>query len=227
MTSLMQNCSKHLDSHLKPYRCKQPGCAENPFSSTACLLRHEREAHGMHNHKEVLCRIRDCDRSFPGKGFPRKWNANDHMKRVHRYTPPEDSNSGDGASSPSNSSMEMPPYPVRSGVRSSSRRQAPAPNHPSESSGPGPGSRKTKATTSGRTITKGVKEAAASSSSSQLWKNSQCQNLTLTERNALAIRTHPEVLTTEAMEWTQWHHYQNQTVQIPSGQDYFPVEKRL
>ena len=60
----------------------------------------------MHNHKEVLCKSPDCDRSRPGKGFPRKWNAYDHMKRVHRYTVPEDSTSNSGeASSPSASSQ--------------------------------------------------------------------------------------------------------------------------
>src|SRR5690606_17283783 len=39
--------SKFVDSHLRPYRCKVESCAEARFSSTACLLRHEREAHRM------------------------------------------------------------------------------------------------------------------------------------------------------------------------------------
>lgn len=45
-------CSKYLDSHLKPYRCKVPACmdAQLQFSSNACLFRHEREAHGFHGH---------------------------------------------------------------------------------------------------------------------------------------------------------------------------------
>ncbi|KAL8815718.1 MAG: hypothetical protein Q9223_005171 [Gallowayella weberi] len=41
------NYDKHLDSHLKPYRCKLSACSTLAFSSTACLLRHEREAHGQ------------------------------------------------------------------------------------------------------------------------------------------------------------------------------------
>ena len=86
--------SKHLDSHLKPYECKVPGCGSVPFSSTACLLRHEREAHGMHGHGEKphLCRYEDCDRSLPGNGFPRRWNLFDHMKRVHGFVGPPSSN---------------------------------------------------------------------------------------------------------------------------------------
>ena len=80
--------SKHLDSHLKPYRCKHVHCGDLEFSSTACLLRHEREAHGMHGHgdKPHLCHFSRCDRSRPGNGFPRRWNLGDHMKRVHAYT---------------------------------------------------------------------------------------------------------------------------------------------
>ena len=147
-TILTSILSKHLDSHLKPYRCKQQGCAENPFSSTACLLRHEREAHGMHNHKEILCVIKDCERSFPGKGFPRKWNAHDHMKRVHHYTPPEDSNSGE-ASSPSASSVDLQHSVNSSAVRAGRRR---IPN-----SAEFPGAKKTKAP-SGRS-TRGVGRA--------------------------------------------------------------------
>ena len=99
--------SKHLDSHLKPYRCKVLACAELQFSSTACLLRHEREAHGMHGHGEKphLCTFQDCDRSVPGNGFPRRWNLFDHMKRVHDYT-----------GSPSSSSSSSPTPSTASSV---------------------------------------------------------------------------------------------------------------
>lgn len=86
--TLTHTLSKHLDSHLKPYRCKLSTCSTLAFSSTACLLRHEREAHGMHGHgdKPHLCIYQDCERSIPGNGFPRRWNLYDHMKRVHGYT---------------------------------------------------------------------------------------------------------------------------------------------
>lgn len=77
--------SKFVDSHLKPYRCKNSACENARFSSTACLLRHEREAHAMHGHgdKPYLCPHPECDRAHPGFGFPRQWNLKDHMRRVH------------------------------------------------------------------------------------------------------------------------------------------------
>lgn len=60
-------------------------CENARFSSTACLLRHEREAHAMHGHgdKPYLCTYDGCDRALPGNGFPRQWNLKDHMRRVH------------------------------------------------------------------------------------------------------------------------------------------------
>ncbi|KAI1769097.1 hypothetical protein GGR53DRAFT_278589 [Hypoxylon sp. FL1150] len=79
------NYDKFVDSHLKPYRCKIDSCENARFSSTACLLRHEREAHAMHGHgdKPYLCTYEGCDRAVPGNGFPRQWNLKDHMRRVH------------------------------------------------------------------------------------------------------------------------------------------------
>ncbi|KAH7328596.1 hypothetical protein B0I35DRAFT_473282 [Stachybotrys elegans] len=79
------NYDKFVDSHLKPYRCKDRQCEGARFSSTACLLRHEREAHGLHGHgeKPFLCVYEGCERAVPGNGFPRQWNLRDHMKRVH------------------------------------------------------------------------------------------------------------------------------------------------
>ena len=80
-----QNSSKFVDSHLKPYRCKVDSCQNVRFSSTACLLRHEREAHAMHGHgdKPYACIHEDCSRSLPENGFSRNWNLRDHIRRVH------------------------------------------------------------------------------------------------------------------------------------------------
>ncbi|KAF1835172.1 hypothetical protein BDW02DRAFT_597564 [Decorospora gaudefroyi] len=89
-TSLKCNYDKYVDSHLKPFRCNKKTCVGVQFSSTACLLRHEREAHGMHGHgaRPHLCHFRDCERAVPGHGFPRRYNLFDHMKRVHQYDGP-------------------------------------------------------------------------------------------------------------------------------------------
>ncbi|OAR02291.1 hypothetical protein LLEC1_03645 [Akanthomyces lecanii] len=79
------NYDKYVDSHLKPYKCKVASCEDARFSSTACRLRHEREAHGLHGHgnKPFLCTYAGCERAEEGHGFPRQWNLRDHMKRVH------------------------------------------------------------------------------------------------------------------------------------------------
>jgi len=79
---------QYIDSHMKPYRCTFSGCGKLRFSSLACRLRHEKEAHGAHGHglRPFHCLFSDCERSLPGHGFPRHWNRNDHMKRVHGHT---------------------------------------------------------------------------------------------------------------------------------------------
>lgn len=89
-TSLKCNYDKYVDSHLKPFRCNKKTCIGVQFSSTACLLRHEREAHGMHGHgaRPHLCHFQDCERAVPGHGFPRRYNLFDHMKRVHQFEGP-------------------------------------------------------------------------------------------------------------------------------------------
>ncbi|KFA55760.1 hypothetical protein S40293_01943 [Stachybotrys chartarum IBT 40293] len=98
------NYDKFVDSHLKPYRCKAESCEGARFSSTACLLRHEREAHGLHGHgdKPFLCVYEGCERAVLGNGFPRQWNLRDHMKRVHN-------DHGSAGGSPPSSAPAQPP----------------------------------------------------------------------------------------------------------------------
>ena len=76
----------------------------------------------MHGHgaKPHLCSYKDCERSAPGNGFPRRYNLFDHMKRVHDYKVP--------ASSP-NPSTEGTPKPAGP-KRQYSRKRKPT--------GPGP-----------------------------------------------------------------------------------------
>jgi hypothetical protein len=194
---LISHFSKHLDSHLKPYRCKQRGCAENEFSSTACLLRHEREAHGMHNHKEVLCKFKECERSLSGKGFPRKWNAHDHMKRVHRYIAPEDSTSNSGeVSSPSNSSMDMP-FSEAPTLNSSTTIKRPVPDTMEFS---GNSTRKTKS--SGKSA-RGVGRSPP-------FPQQGSRGQRFTEQNVLPQRPCAQS-SYPVSDWTPWHSQYNTT----------------
>jgi hypothetical protein len=115
--------SKCVDSHLKPYRCKVHSCENLQFSSTACLLRHEREAHAMHGHgeKPFLCTYEGCDRGVPGNGFPRHWNLRDHMKRVHN----------DPGAPKSNASGNSPPPSAAPVQRGKKRKAGDRPESPS------------------------------------------------------------------------------------------------
>jgi hypothetical protein len=135
--------SKFVDSHLKPFRCRQDACAKQEFSSTACLLRHEREAHGMHGHgdRPHLCFYTGCERGLPGNGFPRRYNLFDHMKRVHDHR----EENGSGLPSPGTASMDMSQRKIAGRKRKApsstesppmAQRQKISPQIPQQVSGP-------------------------------------------------------------------------------------------
>jgi len=74
-----------MDKHDRPYRCADPGCAKlQGFTYSGGLLRHEREVHGKHGgpKAQLMCPHEDCKR-HSGKGFTRKENLNEHIRRVH------------------------------------------------------------------------------------------------------------------------------------------------
>lgn len=78
--------SKHMDKHDRPYRCANPACAKlQGFTYSGGLLRHEREVHGKHGgpKSQMMCPFPDCKR-HSGKGFTRKENLNEHIRRVHQ-----------------------------------------------------------------------------------------------------------------------------------------------
>ncbi|KAK5111061.1 hypothetical protein LTR85_012280 [Meristemomyces frigidus] len=77
--------SKHMDKHDRPYRCPRPSCAKlQGFTYSGGLLRHEREVHNKHGGTKntLMCPHEDCKRHV-GKGFTRKENLNEHIRRVH------------------------------------------------------------------------------------------------------------------------------------------------
>lgn len=78
-----------MDKHDRPYRCPDPGCAKlQGFTYSGGLLRHEREVHGKHGgpKAQLMCPYQDCKR-HNGKGFTRKENLNEHIRRVHQNRP--------------------------------------------------------------------------------------------------------------------------------------------
>lgn len=75
-----------MDKHDRPYRCAHASCAKlQGFTYSGGLLRHEREVHGKHGgpKSQLMCPFMDCKR-HTGKGFTRKENLNEHLRRVHQ-----------------------------------------------------------------------------------------------------------------------------------------------
>ena len=62
----------------KPYICQASRCNRRRFSDKGTLSRHEREVHGSNVY---ICPILSCNRNR--RGFNRKHNLMEHMKRCH------------------------------------------------------------------------------------------------------------------------------------------------
>ena len=81
-----------MDKHDRPYRCVEPQCLKLlGFTSSGGLRRHECEVHGKHGaaHAQLLCPFEDC-RRHSGKGFNRKQNLKEHIRRIHRQRSTEE-----------------------------------------------------------------------------------------------------------------------------------------
>jgi hypothetical protein len=81
---------KHMDKHERPHVCKYPGCSKLPgFTYSGGLTRHEREVHGKGaGAGRLYCPHSTCKRSRSAsqtkdRGFTRKENLAEHMRRVH------------------------------------------------------------------------------------------------------------------------------------------------
>lgn len=78
------NCSKHLDSHIRPHRCREPGCKFG--AATAKDLKRHALSHGFIDGAKVYyCPSNDCDYSQGGKKppFGRMDNAKRHISQIH------------------------------------------------------------------------------------------------------------------------------------------------
>jgi hypothetical protein len=74
-----------MDKHDRPYRCEHKECEKlQGFTYSGGLLRHEREVHNKHGgpKSKLVCPHVDCKR-HSAKGFTRKENLNEHLRRVH------------------------------------------------------------------------------------------------------------------------------------------------
>lgn len=76
-----------MDKHNRPYHCEEIGCEKiQGFTYSGGLHRHQREVHHQHGGPKASCRCphRDCKRSIIGRGFTRRENLAEHLRRVHR-----------------------------------------------------------------------------------------------------------------------------------------------
>ncbi|KAN0102998.1 hypothetical protein V8E51_011311 [Hyaloscypha variabilis] len=74
---------RHMDKHTRAYKCPVSGCKVKDFSNAGDLRRHRREVHAS---PAFTCPVLACKRHR--KGFGRKDNLIQHLKRTHG----EDSN---------------------------------------------------------------------------------------------------------------------------------------
>lgn len=200
MPILIAVSSKHLDSHLKPYRCKSNSCTQIQFSSTACLLRHEREAHGMHGHgpKPHLCYFKDCDRAQEDNGFPRRWNLFDHMKRVHDFAGTEPSNKSNSPP-PSSSS----PEPHASMADPPKKRRTPSPTQEG-------GAKRVKTAATGRSIEPSIGSNTTNVRTAPAESSYQSQSLDQIWYNHIA-QVQARLQSLDPTDPRQWQQYQADT----------------
>lgn len=74
-----------MDKHDRPYRCPHAQCAKlQGFTYSGGLLRHEREVHNKHGGPKafLMCPHPNCKRHTE-KGFTRRENLQEHLRRVH------------------------------------------------------------------------------------------------------------------------------------------------
>lgn len=94
--------SKHTDKHTRPYKCEAPACDKlKGFTYSGGLSRHEREVHQQlaSPRASLPCPHPTCKRST-GKGFSRKENLLEHLRRVHKIVEPSPTTSSEPTPAP-------------------------------------------------------------------------------------------------------------------------------
>lgn len=88
--------ANHHNRHSRPYVCLEPACVNLlGFTYSGGLLRHQREVHKAFGGPKamLMCPYPYCKRNT-GKGFTRKENLNEHVRRCHG---PSEELAADGA----------------------------------------------------------------------------------------------------------------------------------
>ena len=81
ISELSQNLTtyrKHMDRHERPFMCLEQSCNNRAFPDKGTLQRHQ---HSVHSKPNIQCPVKSCRRH--AKGFARKDNLKEHIKRAH------------------------------------------------------------------------------------------------------------------------------------------------
>jgi len=67
-----------MDRHERPFVCPEQSCNKRAFPNRGTLQRHQ---HSVHSNPHICCPVRSCRRHT--KGFARKDNLREHIRRAH------------------------------------------------------------------------------------------------------------------------------------------------
>ncbi|KAL5319793.1 hypothetical protein ACEPPN_012850 [Leptodophora sp. 'Broadleaf-Isolate-01'] len=73
-----ESAFRHMNKHERPYKCPTTNCKAKDFTNSGDLKRHQRT---VHSKGLFFCPVSSCKRH--AKGFGRKDNREEHVKRVH------------------------------------------------------------------------------------------------------------------------------------------------
>jgi hypothetical protein len=104
-----------MDKHKRPHKCSHPNCTTPSFGDKSGLLRHQREVHSSrkegHNSGRYFCPELTCERQK--RGFKRRWNLQEHQRRMHEEGGEKTTPSPSSPVSPGLADMSTPRTPDR------------------------------------------------------------------------------------------------------------------